>query len=81
MTVYYLSINNGENEYYSLKSFRDDFKRDNTLFEFLKKEEYLFCYKKNGNSRRQGIVYPLTNNNVKIVWDGLEKQRDGAYGN
>lgn len=41
----------------------------------------MFCYKTNDKSRRFGKVYPLPHFNVNIVWDGLEKQNDGAYGN
>ena len=81
MTVYFLSINNGWQEFYSIKSFRNEFKKDKHLFEFLEMEGFMFCYKTNDKSRRFGKVYPLPHFNVNIVWDGLEKQNDGAYGN
>jgi hypothetical protein len=81
MAVYFLSINSGGKEFYSIKSFRDEFKKDKHLFEFLETEGYLLCYKDNDKSRRLGKVYPLRDFNVNIVWDALEKQIDGAYGN
>jgi len=81
MSVYFLSINNVGEEFYSIKEFRNAFKKDKHLFEFLELEGCLFCYKTNDKSRRFGKVYPLKDANVNIVWDGLEKQNNGAYGN
>lgn len=81
MTIYFLSINNVGKEFYSVKQFRNEFKKDKHLFEFLEMEGFLFCYKTNDKSRRFGKVYPLQDGDVNVVWDDLEKQKDGAYGN
>jgi hypothetical protein len=82
MAVYTLSL--GENlakEFYSLAEFKNAFKKDRHLFEFLELEELLYFYKKNNKSMIWGTVYPLKDGYVKFVEDRKLLMVNGCYGN
>jgi len=81
MTYYGLSINNGNKEFYSLKSLRNEFLNDKHLFEFLESEKYLFLDKFNESSRKSAKIYPLKDGKINIVWNDTESEYNGSYGN